>query len=448
MTTKNMYPQSSAPRVTLEPLGRPVSASFAVPGSKSLANRAILLAAVSRGISRISGIPDSDDIAAALGAVAALGVPVFRRENVVAIEGRGLDFAKCFATVDIRSSGTVGRFLPGLLAAAPDGDWILTATEQLSGRPIAPLLDALHGLGADLESIEPGRSFPLRVRGQGLLGGDVDVSAARSSQFASGVIMAAPLASRPVRILVRDLDPEEAYINLTLDLLRRFGVGVNSSPAVGGLLVEVDAPQAYRSAELTIEADFNSALYFLALPLLVGGSVAIENLGNASGQPGLKFLDVLTRLGGCVVAGSSRIEVSASGLPLRGGFVVDMRAMSEMALTLGVLAVFADAPVTMTNLAHIRGHETDRLAVLADTLERVGARSESGDDWIRVHPAERSALKAAEVDSHDDHRLVMSFALLGLAANGIAIANPGAVDKTFPEFFQFLSRLGAGVSYS
>ncbi len=300
-----------------------------------------------------------------------------------------------------------------------------------------------------MEQVQPELSFPLRVKAGGLTGKEVTVSAAKSSQFASGVLLAAPLAAGPVEVSITDLDPDEAYIAMTLDLMRQFGVSCSVSVSGGVTKVTVPAPQRYQAVRMAIEADFNSALYFLSLPLLVGGRVTVSNLGNTSGQPGLKFLDVLRRLGGTIEAKASGIAVRHQGrTPLRGGFSLDMRAMSEMALTLGVLAVFADAPITMTNLAHIRGHETDRLAALSQLLGTLGVRTEMGDDWIRIHPKAREDIPFTAIDSLDDHRLVMSFSLLGLAANGLTITNYRAVDKTFPEYFDYLKSIGADASFS
>lgn len=437
----------AASAAILEPLRDSVSFSLAVPGSKSLANRALLLAGVAVGESRLSQVPDSDDIRAALSALNGLGLfPSSPESGTWRVPGHGLDFPERDGDIDIRSSGTVGRFLPGLLSAALKGNWRLVSSDQLARRPLTPLLDALGAWGARIEQLSPNHSFPLRVTGSGLQGGETTVSAAKSSQFASGLLLAAPLCWHRSVVHITDLDPEECYIDLTLDLMRRFGVETESSKTPGGQTVAVQ-PQPYRAADLTIEADFNSALYFLALPLLVGGKVGITNLSAASGQPGRKFLDVLKRLGGDIRQENGMLTASGDGSTLRGGFAIDMRAMSEMALTLGVLAVFADQPITMTNLAHIRGHETDRLAVLAELLGQIGARCEEGSDWIKIHPVPRSELKNVVIDSHDDHRFVMSFALLGLAGNGLAIRNPGAVAKTFPDFFDRLSASGCQVAF-
>ncbi|MDR1613176.1 MAG: 3-phosphoshikimate 1-carboxyvinyltransferase [Planctomycetota bacterium] len=426
--------------VHVHPAGGAVTGTISIPGSKSLGNRAILLSAAALGESRLRGLPDSDDADAALRALGALGVPYRVEGGALVVEGRGNVYAGRSGSVAIGSSGTVGRFLPGLLAASPSGEWTLVSTRQLAARPLRPLVDALRGWGAALESPVPGASFPLKVSGGGLAGGAVAVSAADSSQFASGLLLAAPLCREPAAVLIRDLDPEETYIDITLDLMRRFGVDATPKREGGVIKVEV-LPQAYRPADLTIEADANSANYFFALAALTEGRVTVDNLDPASRQPGVKFLEVFRRLG-CDVAREGGVSVAGPALPLRGGFAVDLRAMSEMALTLGVLAVFADAPIAMTNLAHVRGHESDRIAALAAILGRLGVRAGETGDSVTVHPLAARKVKNAVIDPLDDHRIAMSFSVLGAAANGISIRNPGCVRKTCPAFFKMLRRMG------
>ncbi|MCC8190331.1 MAG: 3-phosphoshikimate 1-carboxyvinyltransferase [Planctomycetes bacterium] len=432
--------------VVIHPMRRPVGFTIPIPGSKSQTNRALLLAGAASGSSTLTGIPNADDTRAALSVLQALGIPVEKTApDGFCIRGTGLEFPIPRAELDIRSSGTVARFLPGLLAAAPTGEWRLRSSDQLARRPLSPLIAALTEWGARITSERPDASFPLTVRGGGLAGGPVTISAAASSQFASGLLLAAPLCRRQAVVTIESLDPDEAYIDLTLELMRAFGIESASEKSGSRQVVTVAAPQSYRAASVRIEADYNSALYFLALPLVVGGTATVSNLTERSEQPGRKFLAVLSRLGAKVTESSAGVSVTATGGLLRGGFDLDMRAMAEMALTLGVLAVFADAPITMTNLSHIRGHETDRLTALADLLRHVGVATDVGPDWIRIRPRPRHELPAATIDSRDDHRLVMSFALLALGGNGLTITNPAAVAKTFPDFFTRLTGVGATV---
>lgn len=426
------------------PVRHPVTASVVVPGSKSIGNRALLLAACSQGASELQGLLDSDDTRAALRALSSLGVPCRANADAATVVGNGLDFPSKTGDIDIGSSGTVGRFLPGLLAAAPEGDWQIVSTAQLAARPLRPLVDGLRRWGADLTQADEDTSFPMRVKAGGLTGGDVDVSAAKSSQFASGLLMAAPLCRKPASVRIHDLDPEETYIEMTRDLQRSFGVDSTCENRDGIVSVTFAGPLAYQAANVTIEADANTANYFLALAALTGGSVTVANLRPQSRQPGVKFLDMYSRLGAEVIRGEA-VTVRGGPLPLRGGFSIDMRATAEMALTLGVMAAFADAPITMTNLAHIRGHESDRIAALAKILGQVGVNTDEQPDSITVHPLSVEAMRSPVVDPRDDHRLAMSFAVLGAAANGIEIENPDCVGKTCPAFFSMLESMGVGV---
>jgi 3-phosphoshikimate 1-carboxyvinyltransferase len=432
-------------RINIKPVGLPLAGGLAVPGGKSMANRSILLAGAAHGESRLGRLPDSADVRAAISVLAELGVPARREGGVLVLPGRGLAFPNQSGEIHLGASGTVGRFLPGLLAAAPVGAWRLVSSPQLAARPLRPLLDALRQWGAALEPAMPNRSFPLEVRGGGLSGGTVVVSAAASSQFASGVLLAAPLCRRPARVVIRDLDPEETYIDMTLELMRRFGVEARAAPDGSDLVVLVDAPASYRAAALEMEADANTAAYFLALAALTGSRIAVTNLDPASRQPGTRFLGVLSRLGCAITASPAGVTAVGGPVPLRGGFSLDMRAMAELAVTLGVLAVFADRPIRLTNLAHIRGHESDRLSALSALLGQAGAVTEEAPDGITVHPLRPGGIRRIVVDPRDDHRLAMSFALLGAAANGVGIENPGCVAKTCPGFFRMLADLGVGV---
>jgi 3-phosphoshikimate 1-carboxyvinyltransferase len=416
-----------------------------VPGAKSLAHRALLLAAAADGESRLRGLPESDDAQAALAALSGLGVATRREGEDLVVSGQGLRFPRRSGDLVIGSSGTVGRFLPGLLAAAPEGGWRLVSTPQLAARPLRPLLDALRQWGARLEEEDPSRSFPLRIHGGGLEGGTAEVSAIASSQFASGLLLAAPLCRRPARVVIRDLDPEETYVDMTLDLMRRFGAEAETTMDRGVLAVDVAAPRRYRGTGFAIEADANTAAYFLSLAALTGGGITVANLDPASRQPGARFLEVLRRLGCLISVSPDGVLARGGGLPLRGGFSLDLRSLSEMAPTLAVLAVFADQPIRLENLAHIRRHESDRLAALAALLGQVGVAADEGPDSLTVHPLPRDRLASPVIDPFEDHRLAMSFAILGAAANGIGIANSGCVAKTCPGFFSLLAGLGVEI---
>ena len=432
-------------------LGRlgPIQARLAVPGGKSPTNRALLLAAVARGTSRLSGLLDSDDANACLGALSSLGVAVDRDRTagLAAVQGCHGRFPACGGAISIGSAGTVGRFLPGLLAAAPEGDWTLHASEQLSVRPFQPLLEALGRWGGRLESTVPGRSFPLRALGGGLSGGTLTISAAKSSQFASGILLASPLARSPSDVIVTDAGADEAYFGLTLDLMRAFGAAAEETPAGGGAPAgarrfRVQAG-GYRACDYAVPADANTANYFFALACILGGSTTVTNLDPRCAVPGFAFLEIMERMGAEVERGvpGGGVRVAAAGArtrKLRGGFSLDMRALAESAPTLAVLACFADAPVEMRNLAHIRGHESDRLGALAELTRSWGAEAEEFPDGLRVAPPKE--FRFVEIDPRDDHRLAMASTLAALGGKGAVIRNPGCVAKTCPDFFERLAK--------
>ncbi len=441
--------------VTVKPLAKTPDLAVAAPASKSLANRALLLAGLATGTSSVHGIPPGDDTRAALAVLEHLGAKVEETgPDILSVAGLAHHFAGRSGVIHIGSAGTVGRFLPGLLAGADRGGWIITASEQLAARPLAPLVEALRRWDAALHFLEPDASFPLMVRGAGLSGGLTEISARESSQFASGLLLAAPYCRRDAVVRIRDLDPDERYIDATLAVMQAFGIGNMVTTALSPTCLEVTVPagQSYRAAEYRVEADLNAALVFLFLPLMAGGRAGVANISPDSKQPGSQLFSIIAQMGGVVTAGVPGATATPGGMGLtvsrdcsrtprlRGGFSLDMRPMSESAILMAVAAAFADAPITLTNLAHIRNHETDRLQALAELLGEVGIANESGPDWLRIHPTPKENIRNATIDARGDHRLVMAFTLLGLAANGMTISGAEAVAKTFPGFFEVLAK--------
>lgn len=425
--------------VVLEPPQRPIDAELSVPGSKSFANRALLLAAVSEGVSRLDGFLRSDDTYWCLDALRRLGIPFELAGDRVTVRGSGGRWPVEKAELFAGSAGTVARFLPGLLAASPGGEWILDGSDQLRARPVLPLVEALSALGARVEA-GPGGGLPLRIRGGGLRGGRVSLSGRLSSQFLSGLLLAAPLAAGPVVVDLEDELVQPAYVGITLDLMRRFGARVDHDS--GLRRVEV-LPGGYRGVSHVLEADASTAGYFLALAAVTGGRVRVTNVGTTSLQPDAHLVDVLEAMGAQVVRGPTFLEVRGHGR-LRGGCTVDMKPMSDQALTVGVLAVLADGPVTVTGVAHIRRHESNRIAALGAGLKALGVRMEERADGFIVYPGEP---RPGTIDPHHDHRVAMAFALLGTQVPGLRILDPGCVAKTYPAYFEALERLGVGVSF-
>lgn len=423
------------------PPERPPDVEMAVPGSKSVTNRALIMAALATGPSRLEGILRSDDSYWCVEALRALGVPVEVDGTAVAVSGCGGRWPRATGRLYVGSAGTLARFLPGAIAAAATGPWELDGSPQLRGRPIAPLVQALRELGANISYGAAEGQLPLLIR-PGLRGGGVALSGRVSSQFTSGVLLAAPYARAPVELNVADDLVQPEYVGLTIQMMQAFGADVEA--VQGWTRVQV-RPRPYAGRTMTLEADASTACYFLTAAALTGGRVRVTNVGYDSLQPDARFVDVLERMGCRVHRSGSYLEVV--GPPrLVGGFTADMRPMSDQALTLGAAAVFADAPITVTGVPHIRRHESDRIGVFVREMGRLGVRVDEHEDGFTVYPGQPEP-RAAVLDPHDDHRQAMAFALLGTRVPGIQIGDPGCVSKTCPEYFQLLARLGVSVAY-
>ncbi|MGD1051384.1 MAG: 3-phosphoshikimate 1-carboxyvinyltransferase [Solirubrobacteraceae bacterium] len=411
----------------IEPLRSPPRATLRPPGSKSITNRALLCAALAEGRSTLRGALFAQDTRAMMDAVAMLGVKLRadQSRSTVEVDGTGGGRAPDGARIDARQSGTTSRFI--LPAASLGGTRVIVdGASQLRSRPFAPLLDALAQLGVNVESLGAPGFLPVAVTGPAR-GGDVRLAGHISSQFLSGLLMAAPLMEHGLRVQLTSPLVSVPYVTMTLAVMRTFGVSAD------GLDVE---PAAYRPAELSIEPDASAAAYFFAAAAISGGRVTIEGLGAGSIQGDVAFVDVLERMGAKVERGPGQITVTGSGT--LHGVEADMADISDTAQTLAAVAVFADAPTRIGGIGFIRGKESDRIGDLATELRRAGIAVEVDDDGLTVTPG---AVRPTRFRTYDDHRMAMSLALLGLRAPGVEIEDPGCVAKTYPEFFVDLATL-------
>ncbi|MEV0319445.1 3-phosphoshikimate 1-carboxyvinyltransferase [Streptomyces sp. NPDC050658] len=405
-----------------------------IPGSKSLTNRALLLAAAADATSVLSAPLVSEDTTAFRHALAELGAPVEPLDDSDAWRVTGLGGGpEGAARIWCADAGTAARFLPPL-AAAGHGDFVFEGSEQLTARPVAPLADALRGLGAGAQTAPDGK-LPLRVRARGLDGGALDVDGRLSSQFLSGLLMAGPLFRAPVTFRVRDL-VSRPYVDMTLALMRHFGAEV-SEDAPGEFTVR---PTGYRAADLRIEPDASTASYFFAAAAVTGSRVTVDGLGSGSLQGDVRFTEVLERAGVAVHRDRQSTTVTGTGV-LRGGFTVDMGEISDTFMTLAAIAPLADGPITISGIGHARLKESDRIEAVALNLRAMGVRVETGRDRITVHPGPTSP---AHVACHRDHRIAMAFSVLNLRAGHLTLDDPGCVAKTFPGFHEELHRLFPG----
>jgi 3-phosphoshikimate 1-carboxyvinyltransferase len=415
----------------IAPLHRPPDASIRVPGSKSVTNRALLVAALADGPSRISNPLFSDDSYWLMDALVKLGIGLSadREGGKVRVEGRGGEIPTPDVGLFVGNAGTVARFLPPALALGP-GPYTIDGAPRMRERPISDLVEGMRQLGAVVDYAGETERYPLRIRGGGIRGGTARIPGARSSQFASGLLMAAPYAETPVTLRV-DGREQWPYIGITVAVMRSFGVGVTRAPDLFSV-----RPATYKPANYAVEPDASAASYFLAAAAATGGSVEVPGLGSTSTQGDLRFAEVLQQMG-------CDLHLTPDSIRLQGpdrlrGVDVDMNAFSDTMMTLAAIAPFASGPTTIRNVAHTRHQETDRLSATAAELHRLGVPTRQTPSSIHIIP---KTPQPAAVRTYGDHRMAMAFAVTGLVVPGIVIRDPGCVTKTFPDFFGRLGEL-------
>ncbi|MFJ6937535.1 3-phosphoshikimate 1-carboxyvinyltransferase [Streptomyces sp. NPDC101132] len=411
---------------------RPPVLSARVPGSKSLTNRALLLAAAASGTSGLWAPLVSDDTVAFRRALGTLGVATSATpsDECWEVTGNGVGpFAP--GRVWCADAGTAARFLPPF-AATGRGTFVFDGSDQLRARPLGPLTRTLARLGADVQAA-PGGGLPLTIAANGLAGGRVELDSGLSSQYLSGLLMAAPLMAGPLTVDVPRL-VSRPYLDMTIALMRYFGAEVTET----GSTVEV-APTGYTATDFVVEPDASTASYFFAAAAVTGRTVTVPGLGSGSLQGDLGFAEVLRLTGAEVEIGDHATTVTGPAGGLTGGFTVDMGEISDTFMTLAAIAPLADGPVTITGVAHARLKESDRIAAMAANLRACGIRVDETPESLTVHPG---LPHPAVVDCHRDHRIAMSFAVLGLGSGvPLTLDDPGCVAKTFPEFHTELARL-------
>jgi 3-phosphoshikimate 1-carboxyvinyltransferase len=426
---------------TFTPLDRPVDGTVIVPGSKSITNRALPIAALARGTSVLTGALFSDDTRFMAEALDQLGVRVESDEsnNSFTVTGGDGTFPAPAADLFIGNSGTSVRFLTAVLSLG-HGTFRIDGVPRMRQRPIQPLITALNDLGSSVRSEDGTGCPPVLVTADGLSGGTVSVPGDRSSQYFSALLIAAPYARQGVEILVDGELVSKPYMPMTADTMRAFGVEVE--------LDEVDwkrfavAPgQRYEARNYHIEPDASNASYFFAAAAVTGGRVRVDGLGKNSTQGDLDFVRVLEAMGATVTLADSYTEVfGPPGGKLRG-VDLDLNAISDTAQTLAAIAPFADGPTTFRGVEHARLKETDRVAALATELRKLGQHVVERPDGLTIVP---QPIVPADIDTYDDHRMAMSFGIATLRAPGIRILDPGCTAKTFPDFFDRLTALAAG----
>ena len=415
----------------IRPLVGPIDATVKVPGSKSVTNRALLVAALAEGTSTITNPLFSDDSYYLMHALVRLGFDLHADATAgeVNLHGQRGIIPSSDVEVFVGNAGTVGRFLPPALALG-EGPYVVDGTPRMRERPVADLVDSMRLLGAAVGYVEEEGRFPLRIEGGGLRGGEARVRGKSSSQFVSGLLMAAPYAREPV-VLEAEGREEWPYVGITAEVMRAFGVEV----AVGGARYGVE-PAVYGARGYAVEPDASAASYFMAAAAVAGGRVRIPGLGTGSAQGDLRFARVLGEMGCEVELGEESVGVRGDGR-LRG-VEVDMNAFSDTMITLSAIAPFAFTPTVIKNVEHTRHQETDRVSAVVSELRRLGIQVEERRDGLRITPGK---VRPAVVETYGDHRMAMAFAVTGLVAPGVAIRDPGCVTKTFPDYYEKLDAL-------
>ena len=423
-----------ADQIEIVPITRPLAATVKVPGSKSITNRALILAAMADGRSVIDYVLLSDDTRRMVEALRALGftVEVDEAARRITVAGRGGMIPSPGANLDAGGAGTAMRFLAGFLTLGR-GRYRIDGNTRMRERPIGALLDAMRALGVNVTSELSNRCPPIIIdtTDAAVEGGTTSIDASLSSQFVSSLLMPAPLWRSGLRLTAPG-DTARPFIAMTLRLMEHWG----AASTLAGDVIVVPGGQRYHAMNFTVEPDATGASYFAAAAALVGGTVTIEGLTKTSVQGDARFLDLLEQMGARVTWHADAVEVSGTGK--LSGVDVAMNPMPDVVPTLAAIAPFADSPTRIRNVAFIRHHESDRIRALATELRRLGARVQEFDDGLEIAPSE---LRPAAIETYDDHRIAMAFAVIGLKLPGVRINDPGCVAKTYPEFFDDLKRL-------
>jgi 3-phosphoshikimate 1-carboxyvinyltransferase len=420
--------------IEIVPSRHPLAASIRVPGSKSITNRALLLAAMAGGRSTISAVGLNDDTRRMAGALRTLGFELAVDEAAarIVVAGRAGAIPACGAELDVGGAGTAMRFLLGLLTLGR-GRFRLDGNQRMRERPVGPLLDTLVGLGVPVRA-ERGNGCPpviIEAAAGGVRGGAARIDAAVSSQFVSALLMPAPLWPAGLELAVTG-EAARPFITMTLRLMARWGARATMR---GGSIV-VPGGQHYAAQSFEVEPDASSASYFAAAAAMVGGRIVLKGLRADSVQGDIAFMKLLERMGARVRWRDDGVEVSGSGN--LAGVDVAMNGMPDLVPTLAAIAPYCSSPTRIRGVAFIRHHESDRLRALATELQRLGASVHECEDGMLIEP---SRLAAVAVETYDDHRIAMAFAVAGLKTAGLRIRHPGCVSKTYPDFFRDLARL-------
>lgn len=405
-----------------------------VPGSKSITNRALLIAAMTKGCTKLKGVLFSDDSRHFIQALMDLGfeVNVDETEKEVTVKGLGGAVPKKEARVYVGSAGTAARFLTAYLALS-EGRFVIDASEQMKKRPMKPLFDALISMGANIKYLEQEGCLPVITGGNEGLKNEIELDISRSSQFLSALLMTGMLVKGGIKINITSEKKTGSYIDITRKMMAAFG---KLTSFENGQYYVSD--KAYTGVEYQIEPDVSAACYFYAMAATNACKAMVYNVHFDTMQGDIRFVKLLETMGCKVTDTKEGIEVTGPDIGKLKGVDIDMNNFSDQALTLAAIAPFASSPVSINNVAHLRGQECDRLKAMATELARMGLKCEERDDSITIFGGK---VNPAKVETYDDHRVAMAFTVTGIASEGIVIDNPMCCKKTFEEYFQIVDSL-------
>lgn len=406
-----------------------INAVIEAPPSKSYTQRALVIAALAKGKSAIRNPLFSNDTNYMIRALKNFGVKIEKSGNSLLINGANGRLKRPKSSVFVGNAGTAMRFL-ATIAAVSEGETTLNGDKRMQQRPIQDLLDALGSLGVKCES--NGGFPPIKIYGSTFKGGNVKLKSSTSSQYLSSILMCAPYAKKNVAISLNGKLASKPYVDITIDAMKNFGVDVSN---INYEKFIVKTGKKYKSRNYKIEGDATNASYFFAAAAVTKGKIMVNNINPSSKQGDIKFVDILERMGCGVKRGKDFIQVEGHSLE---SVDVDMNEMPDIVPTLAVTSLFADSTTVIRNAPNLRLKETDRLKALAFELRKIGANVDELPDGLRI---KRRRLQKAIIETYNDHRMAMSFAVAGLAINGVRIKNPACVDKSFPDFWEKFNEL-------
>ena len=420
--------------IEIQPAPQPIQATVRPPGSKSITNRALVCAALAEGTSTLHGALDSEDTHVMIEGLRSLGIKIEVRDKgeTLVVEGCAGKPPASSAEIFVENSGTTIRFLTALVTLA-NGSFTLDGIPRMRERPIGDLATALEQLGAKVKCLGANHCPPVQIEAAGLTGGTARILGNISSQYLSGLLMAAPCAKEKVKIEVEGILVSVPYVSMTQAVMQAFGV--ETKAAADFSTIEVPSLGCYRACDYDIEPDASAASYFWAAAAVTGGTVTVTGLSRKSLQGDVAFVDCLEQMG-CEVRHKAD-SVTVTGRKLRG-IDVDMNAISDTVQTLSVVALFAEGTTKIRNVPHIRHKETDRIAAVATELRKLGAKVVELAEGLEITPG---TITPATIDTYNDHRMAMSFAIAGLVQKGVVINDPGCTVKTYPRFFEDLAAI-------